>query len=469
MRSSEDSADDEFVFVTNKEVKVQTCVAGPASRATGRLHRHGRHHHRLNQPIPTNLDLDPPSGSQSACAGLPHSITTTTTSVRAKVTPLPPELIELLPPHLRENTIPDFSAASHPVYGQRLPGRPGGPLSTNHHDYCDPDDARGTATSPHSFEHLSELVSSSDAFSSTSDDASSNRPQGRGRLVTRSPSPSLLLATCRASPCPQEAGSEVTHYSRPTQRVAHHPMVEAEHWERHEPHAIISRPGHSAFVPTSARRLNQTPTRDMRNHFSRENSPNRVEVSTGSGVAFYNVRKAASCSPTRTPRVCCTPPQSACRHARPSPPPSPEMQRAWNMVGVPVSSGIHGGRNSPVSSVSPTPLGHPANYRLGVPRSDPNAIYDNIMLLRHSSQSPSRPPPAASPCMVAHSPVMSKPPSPPQQRRIYSTLASLSRYCGTKAPYVALLLSLAASHSVGFVGVGGGGAAAVRDQRRPLK
>ncbi|KAK8402544.1 hypothetical protein O3P69_000746 [Scylla paramamosain] len=526
MRSSEDSADDEFVFVTNKEVKVQTCAAGPAPRATGRLHRH---HHRLNQPIPTTLDLDPPSGSHSACAALPHSTTTTTTSARAKVTPLPPELIELLPPHLRENTIPDFSAASHAAYGQRLPGRPGLPLSTDHHDYCDPDDARGIATSPHSFEHLSELVSSSDAFSSTSDDASSSqnhsrasslplqrpcpppsstgtshtapptltltdsgissagsssissrsssskslprenprilngrplppesprgptlpqrngavsgvagsassstkisnsvvllgnedRLQGRGRLVTRSPSPSLLLATCRASPCPQEGVNEAAHYSRPTQRVAHHPMVEAEHWERHEPHAITSRSGHSAFVPTSTRRLNQTPTRDMRNHLSRENSPNRVEVSTGSGVAFYNVHKAASCSPTRTPRICCTPPpQSACRHAQPSPPPSPELQRAWNVVGVPVSSGNYGGRNSPVGSVSPTPLGHPANYRLGVPRSDPNAIYDNIMLLRHSSQSPIRPAPAASPCLVAHSPVLGKPPSPPQQRRV---------------------------------------------------
>lgn len=516
MRSSEDSADDEFVFVTNREVTVQTCGAGSTPRGTGRPYRSQP---RLNQPIPTTLDLDLPSDMHSACAAHPTGTTiTTTTTARAKATPLPPELIELLPPHLRENTIPDFSSSSSMSGAARLPRRPPPPPSTFQGDYYNLDAFRSNA-SPHSFEHLAELVSSSDAFSSASDDASSsqghtrtsslplqrpcppppvstnasltapaalaltdsgissggsssissrsssskslpregprtlnNRPvqspsprsivgpqrgtathgvvgiashasgvasavvaagnEGRGRLRTRTPSPSPVLTPARAV----NGYHEATH-TQPTVYRAHYHTNEGDRWRQPHLNGINSTAHGSAFVPTTSHKLIHTPALDAGVHLARDDSHNRVVVSAGSGVAFYNAHRKASPSPTRAPPICCTPPaEPLCRHARPSPPPSPEMRRAWNVIGVPVSSGHHSGRNSPARSMSPTSSGRLTNHGLGVSRSDPNAIYDNIRVFQ-PSPSLTQHPHAPAPCRATHSPAMGKPPSPPQQRR----------------------------------------------------
>lgn len=516
MRSSEDSADDEFVFVTNREVTVQTCGAGSASRATSRPYRNQP---RLNQPIPTTLDLDPPSGMHGACVAHPADTTTiTTTTARAKATPLPPELIELLPPHLRENTVPDFSSSSLMTSNGRVPRRPHLPPFASHGDYYNLDALRRGA-SPHSFEHLSELVSSSDAFSSASDDASSshghtrtsslplqrpcppppsstntsltapaalgltdsgissggsssissrsssskslpreaprtvnNRPiqspsprsgvvplrsaaahsvagsashasrvanslvstsnEGRGRLRTRTPSPSAFLIPARAV-----NGHKEPAHTQPSAYHASHPATEDDTWRQLYFNGINSSSLNSAFVPTSSHKLMHTPTPVGGPHLARDDSLNRVVVSAGSGVAFYNAQRKTSPSPTRGAPVCCTPPPEAlCRHVRPSPPPSPELRRAWNVVGVPVSSGYHSGRNSPARSVSPTSTGRLTNYGLAAPQSDPNAIYDNIRVVQPLT-SHGHLPHGAPPCRATHSPTMGRPPSPPQQRR----------------------------------------------------
>lgn len=155
MRASEDNADDEFVFVANKVVTGPECPSGDAPAAGA---RGPRTLPRLNhlQPIPTTLDLQPTPKPWRAV----HPPTTTT--ARAKATPLPPELIELLPPHLRENTVPDFGGSSPPPADEAAPQRPPLPAKYCSGDYYNLDDAPAPPASQlANYGQLSGLIPSS--------------------------------------------------------------------------------------------------------------------------------------------------------------------------------------------------------------------------------------------------------------------------------------------------------------------
>lgn len=157
MRSSEDNADDEFVFVANKVVTGSECrpadTLPPGARGPRTLPR-------LNhlQPIPTTLDLQPSPGPKPWRAVFPP----TTSTARSKVTPLPPELIELLPPHLRENTVPDFSSSTPPP-ADEAPERPPLPAKYCSGDYYNLDDAPlpTPASQDNNYGQLSDLITSS--------------------------------------------------------------------------------------------------------------------------------------------------------------------------------------------------------------------------------------------------------------------------------------------------------------------
>ncbi|XP_042206536.1 uncharacterized protein LOC121855582 isoform X4 [Homarus americanus] len=519
MRSSEDSANHEFVFMGNKEPAAQSYNEGPAPVfVTPRR----RSHPRLNQPIPTSLDQ-----MYTSTTSVPRTWPTfsSATTTRAKATPLPPELIELLPPHLRENTVPDFTTSATPPVEEHLPERPPLPTAYCFGDYSNLDDP-STPTTPHNYDYLSDLVTSNalDVLTSSHSHTQGTRaPLVRTSTNSSNTAPAALLITgCdlnsggrsisvrsnSSRSLPQE-GSKICHSQRPFQppspKFARTPcssnsgITTTVSTARVSNSAVLVDDGEWATMVRSLDSLSPTQSplpNNFRadssqrvNSFHRdftniENLPYTCYADASPSVNQYKPNPVAHQAPTATP-LSMTAKQPAmlekksrvsqnthsistvlddafdpsittrCLSSSHSPtsrthrgqasarvqgvvsPSTRDTRQAWNTVGVPVSEMGQPASRSPSPSLGVRPVSQAA-----VRHSDPDSIYDNLMV-RYSpmAAATSRTTPTANilPATiphplpntsyrlqttpstptrrVIHSPLIGKPPSPPTQRR----------------------------------------------------
>lgn len=443
MSSSEDCADHEFVFVASKRAAVAAYDDGAAGTRQRRLHP------RLNQPIPTTCDLMPhlnqPIPTTCDLAPTPPPSTT----ARAKATPLPPELIDLLPPHLRHNTVPDYCSSARPPPEDRPPERPPLPSTYCSGDYSNLED-------PSSCHYSVEGVTLG---------------QGRGRAAWLSPTrPSVPLAangatashtaptaslltdsaTSRSRSLPREASR--TYLSGrprqpPTPKFARSP-TRSGGWTAGEPRssytAVLAGDGERVSTVRCVEPVAPTPSHVFTNLRATMggNVGGSANTEAGPYIATGHTTMGQSRSsppPRLMSTVSPTPRRTPTSHTnyRPAhggslereqsvaatPPSSPEMRRAWNVVGVPV-------RRSPARG-SPSPA-RPASH-------DDN-IYDNLVVGPGPLAAPrtSITPPAAA--AVARRvtrdprPLTGKPPSPPTLRRA-SRSPSPGAAAGWTPPY----------------------------------
>ncbi|KAK4320265.1 hypothetical protein Pmani_008874 [Petrolisthes manimaculis] len=514
MWASEDSADDEFVFVANKTVRV---IDREGNGWTHTPQPRRPHAPRLNQPIPTTLELGPAPGPRT----WPASVTTTT--ARSRATPLPPELIELLPEHLRENTVPDYTANTITTTTARTrPHRPPLPTGYSSGDYCNLEDlitssthtTSNTTTPKHPpttnydfLSELSELVSwdikpasqdqsvrsgsvsltrpavrthptpttasntapaalaltdsgissgssssSSGGSSSVSSRSSSNKSLVKEGCVTTqggrqwqplspkfnrdapntTPTPTTSIFTPSPSHHPPASTSDQVAKNEEKNSTSHHHEVSNIHsplvhhfraanisgdvcvseYGGQLPHTRHVTSAYTTITGDSQANLSHTPN----SLFIVEDSP-PVEQGRSSVRGVSGSKGGVRTSPAPRQPMNCTPkqnphphPNSAYNDVRATTPPSsPELRRAWNVVGVPPAPRVDTGRGSPVLTRTRHGSGS---------HSDPDVIYDNLIVRRSPT------PPHSSTNLSSrrrfhdpHDPVVGKPPSPPMQRR----------------------------------------------------
>nr|XP_045623247.1 nascent polypeptide-associated complex subunit alpha, muscle-specific form-like isoform X8 [Procambarus clarkii] len=538
MLSSEDSADDEFVFVTKT-----TAGAGVAYQdspgTTTPITRHPRPHHRLNQPIPITLDLvtmpatPVPRTWPASCSA---------TATRAKVTPLPPELIELLPPHLRENTVPDYSTSTTPAE-ESLPERPPLPTTYCPGDYSNLDDP-STPTTPHNYDYLSHIITpdalgpltsthairsaslsratvrntctpnsshtAPAALALTDSGISSGGSSNSSRSNSSRSLPREVSRICNSGrplqpPSPKftrtatSSTASSTSTTQPQTRVSYTAVL-ASDGERasmirrlealtptHTPLLSNFRAANSHNIGAFQADLSNIEERPHTRHVATAHTtvapvdqpkpspvanlvPSSVSWTTptlegGVGYSFPDPPTTTQPTPSAHPPFPPAP-VSTCAHVhtqrastRPSqtwaasPPSSPQMRRAWNVIGVPVREIRHKGSPSPGSrspspaphspspaARSPSPAGRSSSpiemsqrgLHCGGFHSDSDNIYDNVVV-RHpplaaatvrTAPTASVPPtftphphPTTPPRRVPCSSLTGKPPSPPTQRR----------------------------------------------------
>ena len=201
MPSAEGRANDEFVFVVNKAAASISHSSSATTFTTvpGRPKAPRLPHLR---PIPTDFAHEESKTSNLNRYCPPHSAPPVITNSRATATPLPPELLELLPQHLRENSSHDvkctsFKNSREQILKKRLqdsyqenatnfpnlnrldvgapsrnndedevpPERPPLPISYCPGDYCNLNDdptvsCRTSSSTNHSYDYLSDLVTS---------------------------------------------------------------------------------------------------------------------------------------------------------------------------------------------------------------------------------------------------------------------------------------------------------------------
>ncbi|XP_071546110.1 uncharacterized protein [Panulirus ornatus] len=439
MRASEDTADHEFVYVTRKRSDHHDGVGGH--------HHHHHHHPRINQPIPTTLDL---------VVASPGPLPWPSATARAKATPLPPELIDLLPPHLRHNTVPDLSSWPKSPE-ERPPERPPLPVT-----YSPPRDYSnlGVPTLPTTdclgdYSNLdAPTLPTTDCLGDYSNLGVPTLPTtdcpgdyyNLGAPTLPTTDHNLLLILTTSSSTPASMSPSVCKTASPALTLLDSGISSSS---ASSSASSSSRSSNSRSLPREGPRtlLSGRPSQPSSPKLG--GSPARSAACRAGGSGGRRAAVGEHCPTVPQASLHLTmarspPPASSTVHGRhqaihsassesrvgwATPPPhTPETRQAWNVVVGGVPSSMAGGRSSPHGIYDNLVMPAPTPRTTTVTTKPPSPP-----TYRRTSYSPS-PPPTHRLASRSPSPVTTKPPSPPTHRRASHSPSPPTYWLASRSP-----------------------------------